>query len=117
MSGVGKHLIVEFYGCQSHGDPDAVLGAMLAGCVEAGATVIFSHIHPFSGGGVTGVVGLSESHMSIHTWPEHGYAAIDVFMCGEMQPEKAIPRLKEQFQPGMVNIKMIVRGDRIGEEE
>jgi len=69
------------------------------------------HLHKFSeGGGVTGVALLAESHISIHSWPEHGYAAFDVFMCGASHPERAVEVLKSTFNPTRVEIKEILRG-------
>ena len=69
------------------------------------------NLHSFGeGGGVTGVVLLAESHISIHTWPEINFAAIDVFMCGACDATLAIEPLKEMFQPLEANIKEVIRG-------
>ena len=84
-------------------------------CVEiAGATLLHIHLHHFTpNGGVSGVAVLSESHISIHTWPERGYAALDVFMCGDSEPEKCIDVLKKYFQPGEVKVSELLRGSNL----
>jgi S-adenosylmethionine decarboxylase len=80
----------------------------------AGATILHSHFHHFSpNGGVSGVLVLAESHISIHTWPERDFAAIDIFMCGACDPHLSIPVLKETFKPATVNLDEQRRG-RIG---
>jgi len=84
--------------------------AALAG----GATILNSDLHHFEpNGGVSGVVILAESHITIHTWPETGYAALDVFMCGECDPYKAIPVLKRAFKPGNVQVIENRRGLKV----
>ena len=78
---------------------------------EAGATVLSVDLHSFTPNeGVTGVAVLAESHISIHTWPEHAYAAIDVFMCGEAQPHKAIAILRDTFEPKLLTVSEYRRG-------
>ena len=80
----GRHAIIECYGEQSRMSADALVGLMQTAAREAGATVLESHIHKFGeGAGNTGVVMLAESHITVHTWPEHNYAAFDIFMCGD----------------------------------
>ena len=81
-------------------------------CVEAaGATLLHIHLHRFEpNGGVTGVAVLAESHISIHSWPERNYAALDIFMCGQTNPRAAIDVLKEAFSPRKVVVKEHLRG-------
>jgi S-adenosylmethionine decarboxylase len=80
---------------------------------NAGATVLNSWMHHFGEGyGVTGVIVLSESHISIHTWPEEGYAAFDIFMCGNSKPELALNYIRIAF-PGEYNVQVIERTNRI----
>ena len=75
------------------------------------ARVLSAHFHHFGeGAGVTGVVMLSESHISIHTWPEHGYAALDVFMCGAARPERALDSLRAALAPASVRVTVVDRG-------
>jgi len=100
MKRLGRHLLVEFYGC----DPDAlndvrgIEETMVQAAEEAGATVVKSVFHLFNPHGVSGVVVIAESHLAIHTWPEYGYAAVDLFTCGEsVDPWIAFERLKEKL--------------------
>lgn len=81
---LGRHVLVELYGCAPDrlDDAEVVAQEMLAAAREAGATVISSAFHAFSPFGVSGVVVIQESHLTIHTWPEYGYAAVDLFTCG-----------------------------------
>ena len=81
----GRHVLVELLGCQRDLiDSTTQLESVMRACaVEAGATVVSSHFHRFAPQGVSGVVVIAESHLTIHSWPEHGYAAVDVFTCGE----------------------------------
>jgi S-adenosylmethionine decarboxylase len=77
----------------------------------AGATLLHVHLHHFGpGAGLSGVAVLAESHISIHTWPERGYAAIDVFMCGACDPYKAVPVMKRAFEPATVQLSEQKRG-------
>lgn len=107
----GSHLIVDLW--QANGlDDVALIEQALRRAVDAAkATLLHIHLHKFSPeGGVSGVAVLAESHISIHTWPERGYAALDVFMCGDAEPERAIPVLREAFEPGRVIVSEHKRG-------
>jgi len=87
------------------------LESTAAAVKEAGATLLHIHLHTFSdGGGVSGVAVLAESHISVHTWPEKGYAAFDVFMCGDAQPRKALDVFKAAFNPGRMVLGEHKRG-------
>ena len=89
---VGKHCILELYSCSSRKlDDEAFLRSTITNAVQqAGATLLQLISHRFDPQGVTGLALLAESHLSIHTWPESGYAAVDVFTCGDhTMPEKA----------------------------
>ncbi len=78
---------------------------------RAGATILHSHFHHFTpNGGVSGVVVLAESHISIHTWPERRFAAIDIFMCGACNPYDAVPVLRQTFHPDRVDLSEERRG-------
>ena len=80
----GDHLLIEFWGAEHLKEPEYICRALEDGARAAGATILHSHFHHFGDGqGVSGVTVLAESHITIHTWPEVGYAAIDVFMCGD----------------------------------
>ena len=107
----GTHLLVELWGATNLADVAGIENALLEGARKAGATVLHSYMHPFGEGmGVSGVVVLAESHISIHTWPERGYAAIDLFMCGKADPYKAIPALKAAFAPNGIQVAESKRG-------
>ena len=96
MNALGKHLLLELKGCDKEviNDLSFLKGVLLAAAGEAGATVLGESFHQFSPQGVSGVVVIAESHLFIHTWPEYGYAAVDIFTCGDsVHPEKAAEML------------------------
>ena len=86
--------------------------ATLREAVEVtGATLLHIHLHHFTpNGGVSGVAVLAESHISIHTWPERDYAALDIFMCGDTQPEKAIKVFEKAFETTNIQVSEHLRG-------
>ncbi len=112
----GTHLIVDLFGARRLDDLKHI-ERTLKRCVEvAGATLLHIHLHHFTpNGGVSGVAVLAESHISIHSWPEADYAALDVFMCGEAQPKLAIDILREAFHAKDVRVKEHLRGEELDE--
>lgn len=96
---LGNHILVEFMGCDPHimNDVSSIERDMVGAAQVAKATVINSTFHHFSPYGVSGVVVIQESHLAIHTWPEYGYAAVDLFTCGEMNAWISFDYLKEKF--------------------
>ena len=110
MTYAGKHLLIDLYNCGHHGTQQEIEEVMKASCLATGATVLFSYLHPFTGGGVSGAVILAESHESIHTWPEENFVSLDIFVCGECDPYLALPILTNWFKPGHASIKMEMRG-------
>jgi S-adenosylmethionine decarboxylase len=107
----GTHLLVELWGASNLGDSALTEAALREGATTAGATILHCHLHHFGpDAGLSGVLVLAESHISIHTWPERGYAAIDVFMCGVCDPYQAIPAIKRAFAPTSVQIVESRRG-------
>ncbi len=111
MKFAGTHLLVDLWGASNLDDPSLIDRALRHGAVIAGATILHSHFHHFTpNGGVSGVVVLAESHISIHTWPERDFAAIDIFMCGSCDPHKAIPVLQAAFNPERVDVDEQRRG-------
>ena len=85
--------------------------AMLKAAIDSGATVLGESFHHFSPQGVSGVVVIAESHLSIHTWPEYGYAAVDIFTCGtSVEPEKAAEVLIEKLGAKNHSLMEIQRG-------
>jgi len=107
----GTHLIVDMWGAERLDDM-AYIETVLRDCVTAsGATLLHIHLHHFTeNNGVSGVAVLAESHISIHSWPEHGYAAMDVFMCGETEPHRSIEVLRAAFRPERIEIGEHRRG-------
>lgn len=107
----GRHLIVDLWDAHGIDDVEHVRATLERAASEAGATLLHSHFHPFTpNGGVTGVAVLAESHLSIHTWPERGYAALDVFMCGDSDPERAVEVLRAAFVPHRMDVQEHLRG-------
>jgi S-adenosylmethionine decarboxylase len=109
----GKHLIIDLWQAK-HLDNIQLIDQLLRECVEiAGATLLDIHLHHFTpNNGVTGVAILAESHISIHTWPEREYAAVDIFMCGKTQPEKCIQLLCQYFETNKLDTSEHLRGVR-----
>lgn len=100
MSSLGNHILVEFTGCSPEimNDVIAIERDMVEAALKAEMTVINSTFHHFSPYGVSGVVVVQESHLAIHTWPEYGYAAVDIFTCGDTDTWAAFDYLEEQFK-------------------
>ena len=100
MGALGQHILVEFNGCKPEimNDVSFIEKSMVEAAVKSGATVINSTFHHFSPYGVSGVVVIQESHLAIHTWPEYGYAAVDLFTCGDtVNPWVSFDELKTRF--------------------
>ena len=110
-SAAGVHLIVDLHGARNLDDAPRVQQA-LQDCVQAaGATLLHIHLHRFEAhGGVSGVAVLAESHIAVHTWPEFGYAAFDVFMCGQADPHRTLDVLQRAFQPARIEVQALRRG-------
>ncbi|WP_150523989.1 adenosylmethionine decarboxylase [Roseibium sediminis] len=109
----GAHLIIDLYDAERLDDL-LFMEQTLRRCIdEAGATLLHIHLHPFEPTGVSGVAVLAESHISVHTWPEVGYAAFDVFMCGDAKPEKCVDVLNEAFKPGRSEVSELLRGREV----
>lgn len=107
----GTHLIIEVIDGTGLDDEGRIQKAF-RDCVETcGATLLHIHTHKFSPQGVSGVAVLAESHISVHTWPEIGYGAFDVFMCGDSRPWKAVEVLRAAFDAGEVRVKELLRGE------
>jgi S-adenosylmethionine decarboxylase len=111
-SALGLHYIIEFFGARNLMDTGPVQCVLREAAEKAGAVVLDENVHDFGEGqGVTGVVVLAESHISIHTWPEHDYAAIDIFMCGDrVSPETSLDHLRAFFKPESESVSRLQRG-------
>ncbi len=107
----GTHLLVDLWGASNLCDPELIDRALRDAAEAAGATILHGHFHHFSpNGGVSGVLVLAESHISIHTWPERDFAAIDIFMCGACDPYRSVPAIEEAFRPATMNLDEQRRG-------
>lgn len=107
----GTHLIIDVYGADRLDELSHVETALRDAVDAANATLLHIHLHHFTpNGGISGVAVLAESHISIHTWPECGYAALDVFMCGEANPHATIEILREAFAPERIAVEEHMRG-------
>lgn len=107
----GTHLIIDMWQASRIDDRRVVERALRMAAEAAGATVLRLDLHAFPRtGGITGVAVLAESHISIHTWPERAYAAVDIFMCGGTEPHKAVDVIRGAFVPGAVALVEHKRG-------
>ncbi len=110
--GVGKELIVEVW--EPSGvdltDKDTIRAVLMRAVKLSGSTLIRSYFHRLHPGGITGFLLLKESHISIHTWPEYGYAALDFFTCGQTDAHKGLEEVTRVFKPRSVKVTEIVRG-------
>ena len=111
MNALGTHLLVELRDCNPEilKSIEKVRNALVSAAKEARATIVDISFHEFNPFGISGVVVIAESHLTIHTWPEYNYAAVDIFTCGEViKPEVAASFLINQFEsksPSVVEIK------------
>ena len=113
MNALGKHLLLELKDCDKEvlNDLSSLKGILLTAATEAGATVLGESFHRFNPHGISGVVIITESHLCIHTWPEYGYAAADIFTCGtSVQPDKAAQILVRKLGAKEHSIVEIQRG-------
>lgn len=107
----GTHLIIDLWDVSRIDDPEHIERSLCDAAVRAGATILSSDFHVFTpNNGVSGVIVLSESHISIHTWPERNFAAVDVFMCGDAQPHRTIEAMREAFSPSRIGLTEHRRG-------
>lgn len=110
---LGSHLLIELFGCpgETLKYENNVGRAMRDAAVESQATVVAQSFHEFKPFGVSGAVIIQESHYTIHTWPEHGYAAVDLFYCGgTVQVHRAVEVLRERFSPTRIKFLVVRRG-------
>jgi len=109
-----RHLLAEYYGCEAAvlDDERALEEVLREAAIAARTTILDVHLHKFAPQGVSGVVILAESHLAIHTWPEHGYASIELYVCGQQaDPERGHARLVERLRPQHTETELLVRGD------
>lgn len=119
LHALGTHLLLELKDCNSKvlNDQKRIQEILVSAAKEAKATIVETSFHRFSPFGVSGVVVIAESHLTIHTWPEYGYAAVDIFTCGDLlQPDIAAAYLIDKLQskhPSIFEMKrgLLARGD------
>lgn len=120
MNALGKHVIAELYDCDRViiNNQELIEKFMMEAVKISGATFIKSIFHKFSPHGITGIVLVAESHFAIHTWPEYGYCAVDIFTCGDVIDNKlAVGHLKKNLHSGSISIVEMKRGQLdIGKE-
>ncbi len=119
MKTIGEHYIVEASGCNPEiiGDIERVQHILVKAAEKANVQVWAVSFHRFPPNGVSGVIVISESHLSIHTWPEYKYAALDIYTCGEhAKPEEAVNYILEEFKATSVHISEITRGIDEGDQ-
>jgi S-adenosylmethionine decarboxylase proenzyme len=119
LNALGRHILAEFYECDPEilNDVEKVEIYMKRAALECGATIVNSVFHTFNPHGVSGVVVIAESHLAIHTWPEYGYAAVDVFTCGDtVDPWVANRVLQESFKAKNIKTVELNRGELENEE-
>ncbi|MEQ1877578.1 MAG: adenosylmethionine decarboxylase [Bdellovibrionia bacterium] len=112
---LGVHLLIEYENCdrKAINDRELVREKMLESVERSGATIVREVFHTFAPQGVSGVIVIAESHVTVHTWPEHGYAAVDVFTCGDkIKSIEIVNGLKSGFGAKDVHVKKILRGPR-----
>lgn len=109
----GAHLIIDLYDAKRLDDIEHIEETLRKCVVAAKATLLHIHLHHFQPTGVSGVAVLAESHISIHTWPETGYAALDVFMCGQANPDACVPILREAFKVKRIAVSELLRGQGV----
>jgi S-adenosylmethionine decarboxylase len=111
VSCAGAHLIVDVWGADYLDDLELMEQAMREAVEAAKATLLHIHLHHFTpNGGISGVAVLAESHISVHTWPERQFAAFDIFMCGDAEPELAVEVLRTHFHSGQFQVQELLRG-------
>lgn len=110
---LGSHLLIELFGCEGPLlEQESTVGdAMMEAARISEATIVEKSFHEFKPYGVSGAVIIQESHYTIHTWPEHGYAAVDLFYCGgTIKVHKAVEVLQERFKPSRIKFLVVRRG-------
>ena len=114
-SALGQHLIIDYFkcACDALSDPKFIEDLIIITAKKMNATIIMSNFHHFSPLGVSGVLVIAESHITIHTWPEHNYVALDIFFCGELDIEAGLDYFQTAIQSSQEKRQSIPRGRHI----
>jgi S-adenosylmethionine decarboxylase len=109
---LGRHLLAEFYGCEREllDDVAFVRTMLIAAAEEVGATLVAEAFHRYEPQGVSGTLLIAESHLSVHTWPEHAYVAVDIFTCGGLDPRPGFALLAQRLKARSSRTHEIARG-------
>jgi S-adenosylmethionine decarboxylase len=113
LNALGTHLLLDLEDCSPAllDDIEHVRQALISAASEAGATIVGEIFHKFQPLGVTGILAIAESHMGVHTWPEYGFAAVDIFTCGEdFSPHKAAVLLIDRLECANPTLREVKRG-------
>ena len=110
IQSAGIHLLIDFWEAENLDSVSFCEKALSRAVKASKATLLKINLHKFQPHGVSGVAVISESHISIHTWPEHGYAALDIFVCGGKSPYRALESLKKSFKPKRIVLTEAKRG-------
>lgn len=112
MKTLGTHLLADLHGCDPHilNDASRIETAMRQAAEATGCVVLHGQFHQFEPQGVTGLLLIAESHLSVHTWPEHGYAAVDLYTCGSTEPRDAIANLATALEATRTDWLTVERG-------
>ena len=111
MNALGRHFLVELWDASNLDNPPVIEEALREAVRVSGGTLLDMKIVPFPNGACSGVAIIAESHLSIHTWPEFGYAAVDMFTCAQdMDEDAAFDVLKKYFSPGRIQVVEVKRG-------
>lgn len=114
MKDFGTHILIDLYDVEESllTNKLFIQDTICNSAIKAKANIIHKYFHKFGGfGGVTGLVALKESHISIHTWPENKFASVDIYMCGNAKPIIAMEHVKKEFNTLNFSVKLIKRGN------
>ena len=118
FSYAGRHFLIDCWNASGCNNIALIEQALRDAVLATGATLLHIHLHHFTpNGGVSGVAVLAESHISIHTWPERNYAALDIFMCGDTEPEKAVPVFSSAFGTQAIEVTEHFRGKQMDQTD
>lgn len=113
MAALGRQVLCEFWGAEALDDSEVAEAALRKAVEAGGATLIEVFVYGFSPHGVSAMAVIAESHIALHTWPEYGYAAVDIFTCGEADAEAILQALVDTYRPTRTERRVIERGNLV----